>query len=110
MHEGCGSRLSFTNETKLSATSEDEAAWLERLQSGQDASSSSPNGGAPTRDFHFICECFFMTLKAVHLGALKCIDEMDMFNRRLHESMREQQDLEAHAARWVPAAALLPLL
>jgi hypothetical protein len=53
-------------ETKLGVDSAQEAEWLQSLQ------------GQPVPEWHFICECFFMTLKALHLGVLKCISDANV--------------------------------
>lgn len=44
---------------------------------------------APTYpEYHFICECFFMTLKSLHLGLMKMLDDFDVL-MRVRERVRE---------------------
>lgn len=59
-------RISFAEDTRLNADTEEQAALAERMQSGAQA------GTAP--EYHFICECFFLTAKGLHLGLLRIIN------------------------------------
>ena len=95
--------MSPPQDTKLAATSEEEAAWLERTAAHAGAStssSSSPGGGGGGADFHFVCEAFFMTLKSLHLGLVKVVSEGNDEMRRLQDLTRMQQEMEAALARW----------
>ena len=38
------------------------------------AATAGGEPGQPT-EYHFICECFFMTLKSLHLGLAKMVDD-----------------------------------
>ena len=64
-------RITFAEDTRLNADAEEQASLAQRLQSGEQA------GGAP-QAHHFICECFFLTAKGLHLGLQRvisgCID------------------------------------
>jgi hypothetical protein len=72
-------------DAKLAATQQQEAEWVQQQQEQQqqqqqqsaDGGSVPPTPGAVSEGgFHFICECFFMTLKALHLGVMKVVDEV----------------------------------
>lgn len=75
-------------DTKLAATQQQEAEWVKQQQeqaaaagsrrgTGSDSGSVPPTPGTVSESgFHFICECFFMTLKALHMGVIKAIDEL----------------------------------
>lgn len=64
-------RLDFKDETKLSMDAEEYKAWQQRTTSEQSASTSS----SPPQ-FHFICDCFFLTMKALHLGYSNLINTL----------------------------------
>jgi hypothetical protein len=87
-------------DTKVAAKPDADAAWRERVLSHSAASTStSPQpasnghgsgGGAAAGsgsdnkslpEFHFICECFFMTLKGLHLGLVKMTDDLTGLQR-----------------------------
>lgn len=54
------SRLDYADETRLHFTPQELKTYQEQLTSAPSASSQfSP---------HFICECYFMTAKALHMG------------------------------------------
>lgn len=57
-------------ETKLATDSAGEAEWLKSQE------------GVQVPEWHFICECFFMTLKALHLGMMKNIHDQQVGGRR----------------------------
>ena len=67
MHKG---RLSFAEDAKLAADFEEQRRLLaEREASG--ASAGSPS-------YHFICDCFFLTAKGLHLGLVKLLSDWRM--------------------------------
>lgn len=80
-------RVSFRDVTKLAASGEEDAAWAQRARAGRQA------GGGD--EFHFVCEAFFITLKALHLGLVRGISEGMDEARRIHELTRMQGELEA---------------
>lgn len=84
-------------DTKLAATQEQEAAWKERLAGSGSASTSSSGASAP--EFHFVCEAFFMALKALHLGVAKVVGDMQEEARHLQHYMAGQQELEGMLTR-----------
>jgi hypothetical protein len=69
-------------DTKLAATQEQEAAWREGL------------AGSPAPEFHFVCEAFFMALKALHLGVAKVVGELQDDARALQHYTAGQQEME----------------
>ncbi len=70
---------------------EEEKIYLQQRRASQEgasssASTSAPSGAAGSRpgsagaagngpSYHFICECFFLTAKGLHLGLSKAITE-----------------------------------
>ncbi|KAF5841726.1 ubiquitin conjugation factor E4 [Dunaliella salina] len=97
-------RLDFSEDTKISATLQEDAAWRERVASSAEASSSdgaTPNGGGSSKrhiDYHFICECFFMTLKSLHLGLAKMVDDYIQMGQRIPRIQPYVQDIEEQMA------------
>ena len=59
-------RLDFGEETRLNLEAEEQAQLAERQASGSQASP------AP----HFICETFFLTARALHLGYVKVVADV----------------------------------
>ena len=82
-------RISFQEETKLNMEAEEEKTYLQQRRASQEGASSSassssgaagshPGSAGATSNgpsFHFICECFFLTAKGLHLGLSKAITE-----------------------------------
>ena len=82
-------RISFQEETKLNMEAEEEKTYLQQRRASQEGASSSAStssGAAGSRpgsagaagnspSYHFICECFFLTAKGLHLGLSKAITE-----------------------------------
>ena len=60
-------RIDHKEDTKLAVDAEEQEALLERMRSG--ASASMPA-------YHFICECFFLTAKGLHLGFVKAVQDL----------------------------------
>lgn len=54
------------------------------------------------QDFHFICECFFLTLKSLHLGLVQAINHMISLLRSIHHLKQEVDAREALLSRCVP--------
>ncbi len=85
-------------DTKLAATAQQEAEWVAALRAEHAAGEQAGDDG-----FAFICECFFMTAKALHLGLLKAVDEVS--DGSLHwtwvELARAHSDAESAVERWV---------
>ncbi|WIA10509.1 hypothetical protein OEZ85_010698 [Tetradesmus obliquus] len=97
-----GSRLSFKEDTKLAATQQQETGWvqqqLEQQQQRQSVGSVPPTPGAVSEGgWHFICECFFMTLKALHLGVIKVVDELTDGPMYWHMNQMANAQQEAQA-------------
>jgi hypothetical protein len=60
-------RIDHREDTKLAVDAEEQRAILERVESGATASTPS---------YHFICECFFLTARSLHLGLIKMIQDL----------------------------------
>ena len=60
-------RIDHKEDTKLAVDAEEQEALVERMRSGAAAS-------APA--YHFICECFFLTAKGLHLGFVKAVQDL----------------------------------
>lgn len=88
----------FSGLTALHASSEEVAEWLnsnkrakaggdnqsndgeKRMEQSQEASSSGStnaenSGHGEKTEYHFICECFFMTARVLNLGLLKAFSD-----------------------------------
>ena len=70
-----GRRLDYSGDTRMHLTSEEQSALAERTGSHATAEPSSTY--AP----HFICECYFMTARALHLGYIKAYTIMEHMGR-----------------------------
>ena len=72
-------RISFQEETKLNMEAEEEKTYLQQRRASQEGASSSASSSAGAAgngpSYHFICECFFLTAKGLHLGLSKAITE-----------------------------------
>lgn len=79
-------RLSFAEDTKLAASADEEKTWRQQQQG---------EGPPPTPpEYHFVCEAFFMALKALHLGLARLPDRRDSLAREAQYGAREAQALE----------------
>lgn len=79
-------RTDFSQATKLIFDEEeDKKAREEAMQSDETRT-----------EFHFICECFFITLKALHLGIVQCMNHMISLDRNLHHLSQEIEAREAN--------------
>lgn len=65
-------------DAKLAASVQEEDAWIKQQQQQQQPNgiSEGNTGAASDGSWHFVCECFFMTAKALHLGIIKMIDDV----------------------------------
>ena len=59
-------RIDHKEDTKLAVDAEEQEALIERMASG--AAASAPS-------YHFICECFFLTARGLHLGFVKTVQD-----------------------------------
>ena len=59
-------RIDHKEDTKLAVDAEEQGALIDRMQSGSAASTPS---------YHFICECFFLTARGLHLGFVKTVQD-----------------------------------
>lgn len=110
-------RINYSEETKLALIEEGKARWVDgrndsridnfrqmqdspmegetslNVQTSNDESQASPSG----RDFHFICECFFMTLEALHLGPIRAMSESTQLVRELQQRQMQLEGLQSSA-------------
>ena len=76
------------------------AAATEAVEAGK-----LPAEEEPTEAYGFICECFFLTARAMHLGYVKCIAEQTQLARELQDRQQQMNDVEGMRANW---AASIP--
>ena len=69
--------IDYSNEPRCAATLAEAAAWR----------TEQPAAGAPAT--HFITDCFFLTAHAMHIGAVKMIEQV-------HDEQRTYQELAAN--------------
>jgi len=83
----------FVEDTRCAASLEEYARWLE-ARPGKGVEEGGPYA------FHFICDCFFITAKVLHLGLMKNVrdffDNMKELSRHQHTMRR----LETTQASW----------
>ncbi|GAX74152.1 hypothetical protein CEUSTIGMA_g1601.t1 [Chlamydomonas eustigma] len=97
------SRLSFTSDTKLAMSEQEEASWREAVQSASGAASTT--GSLSTGpEYHFICECFFLTAKALHLGVVKIANDFQNLGRSIHHHQQDVEGMEAEAPNVPPGS------
>ncbi|KAG1664460.1 hypothetical protein FOA52_006306 [Chlamydomonas sp. UWO 241] len=95
-----GRTYAWEGDTKLGMTAEEDRVWRERVASSMQAGSSS-SGGAPD-GYHFICEAFLLTARALHLGVIKLIGERTHSAQYTLPHLQEQYDaFEAEVQRVV---------
>lgn len=92
-------RISFADDTKLAATHEEDQAYCQQVQEERQG----------TEEYHFICECFFLTYHSLHLGVIKVLQDWTEDLRRLQDATRVQQEVEAALQKMAntPQEALL---
>lgn len=83
---------------------------LEQRQSADGGSVPPTPGAVSEGGWHFICECFFMTLKALHLGVIKVVDELTdgPMYWHMNQMANAQQEAQALVERCVFVAAEKP--
>ena len=86
------SRLPASGEdTRMAATASEAADWAAGVQAQLRVGAQGP------WPWHFVCECFFLTSRAMHLGLVRCFCELDAL---LADVARVRQDLaQLEAAR-----------
>ena len=86
-------RLNVTEVTRISAT--DDEVVSNNLSESEE----------PSDAFGFICECFFLTARAMHLGYVKCAAEHTSLARDLQDRQKQFNEIESHRDSW---AASIP--
>ena len=90
-------RVALTDaEAKTNALTEDEEASRGDL--------GDTNAPAPA-PYGFICECFFLTARAMHLGYVKCAAEHTSLAREVQDRARQMEDVDQMRDSW---AASIP--
>ena len=91
-------RLALPDDTtRMAATAAEAGAWA----------AAASAAGAPPGGWSFVCECFFLTARAMHLGVIKAFSELNSTIQEAHHEARAAAELEAARAGWegTPAAA-----
>ena len=71
-----------------------------RLPSGTLGSPRLPaTGAAGTPDYHFICECFFLTARALHLGVCKLVNDSQHHGREIQQLQAAMAELQGEETR-----------
>ncbi|KAK9840736.1 hypothetical protein WJX81_001139 [Elliptochloris bilobata] len=83
MHKG---RLSFEEDAKLAADFDEQRRLLAKH------AASGSTAGLPS--YHFICECFFLTAKGLHLGLVKLLGDWRMLLMRVSHTQGWLQEIE----------------
>lgn len=81
-------RLSLTDETRVACTADEAVAA--KLDSDQDK-----------EDWGFVCECFYITGRALHLGYIKCIQELAGSGREIQDMQDALRDFESMRDRFM---------
>ena len=58
---------------------------------------TGPVPPAPHPEYHFICECFFMTARALHLGVVKLVTESQHRGREIQQLQQAITEMEAES-------------
>ena len=80
-------RISLADETRVACTADEASAA--KLSTSEDKD-----------DWGFICECFYITGRALHLGYVKCITELAQTGREIQDMQDAVRDFEAMRDQW----------
>lgn len=92
--------LDFSEETKLSSSQEEQAAWKQELQqqqhvnSPQAAASQETPLPAKAPSYPFICEMFFLTAKVLHLGPITLLQQRNKMAKYHHHHEQDAAQLQ----------------
>lgn len=98
------SRVDFSADTKLACSAEEENALAARAAEGSQGAGPSGTPTAPTPasggtggagGYHFVCECFFLTVKVVHLSVISALGEVKNVQRGMQQQQQEAEELAA---------------
>ncbi len=95
--------------TRMACTAAEASAWASAAQAahaGAAAAGASPGGGAAPA-WSFVCESFFLTARAMHLGVVKAFSELNQTIQEAHREHRTVAELEGSRGSWegTPAQA-----
>jgi ubiquitin conjugation factor E4 B len=79
-------RFDLSKETRLTATDQEVGEWKSKQT-------------APAQ-FNFITECFFLTMRSLHLGLIKVFDRYNSLLRVLHENHSLRRELISRRSEW----------
>ena len=90
-----------SDELRLAATAAEAAAW----------SATAASAVAPAGWWHFECECFWLTTRALHLGFIKSFGVLSEILLKVASERRTLAELESQRAVWSakPHAAVVEL-
>lgn len=112
-------RIDFSGDTKIAATSEEEASWIDQrnasrvenfrnvsrqlgMDSGDgpvmpspDSKDSKMQEAPANKDYHFVCESFFFTARCLHLGLARCIRYQLELLKAMQKHQQALDDLQA---------------
>ena len=91
--------LSFASDTKLGMTAEEEKGWRERVESSFSAQSSTSSQSSSVPEYSFICECFFLTVRALELGVVSVITQQQQQSRFMAQLQEEIEVMEQQMPR-----------
>ena len=89
-------RLDMSEVTRVALT--DAEARTNALTEAEEAARAAEPYG-------FICECFFLTARAMHLGYVKCAAEHTALAREVQDRARQMEDVDQMRDSW---AASIP--
>eukprot|EP00963_Diacronema_lutheri_P009923 scaffold938_cov334-Pavlova_lutheri.AAC.43 len=112
-------RVNFSGDTKLAATSEEEATWIDRRNASrvenfrnvsrqlekdtgdeavkklQKLKDSEDRKAPGDKEFHFVCESFFLTARCLHLGLARCIRYQLELIKAMQKHQQALEELQA---------------
>ncbi|KAK3246538.1 hypothetical protein CYMTET_43927, partial [Cymbomonas tetramitiformis] len=125
VQDDSGGRLDLKEVTKVAASLDEASAWVDKRNASRIAdlqasaalierqeleragvapgtvALSTASSSKPKEDYHFICECYFLTARCMHLGYIKIILELKECDKGLRELHRHQQELERVRSMYV---------
>ena len=94
-------RLDLAEVTRVGLT--DAEANANALSEAEEERRRALSDGAPP--YGFICECFFLAARAMHLGYVKCAAEHTALAREVQDRARQMEDVDQMRDSW---AASIP--
>lgn len=82
-------------DTRMAATASEAADWAAGVEA-----SMAPGGAGGAWPWHFVCECFFLTSRAMHLGVVRCFCDLDALLADVARVRHDLAQLEASRGAW----------